>query len=146
MKLSNARTVSDRSGKKFTFQRGRTLFAVVALGLALVIAFVLRMRAWIMSSSTKPVETPLVITQQEASARLVALVATHLQLPSEAPAVERVTDIETLRAINPAFYVDLAEGDWILRYRAQIVVYRASQDRVIRVVQLVQPSATQPTP
>lgn len=132
MKLSSllpAKNSLER--KKITVQDVRTTFALIALAATFVIAMILRGYTWI-TSFTHP-STATVAAQIDPRAQLVARVSQHLQLPATTPTIEQVEDIETMRRINPDFYQDLQSGDWILRYPSELIVYRASEDRIIRV-------------
>jgi hypothetical protein len=46
----------------------------------------------------------------------------------------QIHGVEALRRQNPAFYALAENGDWIIRYPAQVVLYRAASGTVVAVV------------
>jgi hypothetical protein len=65
---------------------------------------------------------------------VLAEVAARVALPAGRPTMTQIHGVEALRRQNPAFYALAENGDWIIRYPAQVVLYRAASGTVVAVV------------
>ncbi|MDO8583854.1 MAG: LytR C-terminal domain-containing protein [bacterium] len=74
---------------------------------------------------------------------LVDKVGTHLTIKrEEKPLIATVKDEKLVREKNPAFYRDAVNGDRVLLWSDQVVLFRESEDRVLAVLPVSIPSAT----
>ena len=124
---------SDRP--RFSITLNRATFAMVSLVATIGMALILRVTEFVKSFSVPTVhsstDTSLQVAQEKMA--LIQRVESHVQTPQGTPVIESIEHIETLRKINPVFYDGLQEGDTVLRYSSTIIVYRAQDDRVIRI-------------
>lgn len=63
---------------------------------------------------------------------VAAEVADRFAVPSVAPTVTRLADVAALEAVHPAFYADVRDGDWMLRYPGLVIVYRREEGRIVK--------------
>jgi len=72
---------------------------------------------------------------------LIAKVATHLSVNAdETPTIATVTDANVLRAQNPTFYKDAQNGDRLLIWSNQAVLYSPAADKILAVLPISLPS------
>lgn len=148
MKRNAANPVPSLSSKQFSLKKGRAWFGLAALCAAIFLAIVFRVVDFFKTVSYSTSDRSVSAIDQDPISVLLTRVNRHVSLPAGAPSVEHVSQIAALKQVNPLFYQDLEDGDWILRYPSVLVVYRAEIDRVIRVKE-VEPigdvtSTTQP--
>lgn len=77
---------------------------------------------------------------------LIAKVATHLTVnTNEVPTIATVADANLLRAQNPVFYKDVQNGDRLLIWSNQAVLYSPTDDKILSVLPISLPSKTAPS-
>ncbi len=136
MSTWNESTSSVGSSRRLSWRQGRSLFGLAALGVAISFAIILRAGGWITSRVYHHSSVPIVTaTEQDPLSVLLVRLRRELPLPSDIPRIERVTQIEVLRELNPSFYAEVKEMDWVLRFTSLLIVYRPDEDRIIRVGQ-----------
>lgn len=118
---------------------------LVALWLAvLVLAAGLVYMFWLNRSLRQPeAQTKLA---QEASQQMINDVGKLILLPSEQPTVATITDADKLRQSNATFYKDAKNGDTLLVYPTQAIIYRSNDHKIIAVSPIiVTPSSSNTT-
>ena len=86
---------------------------------------------------TAPAAPQPILTPQE---RAIAAVEAKIGVPKgERPSVEHVSGTSFLQSVNPLFYAETRDGDWLLHYPSLIVIYREEGDRVIKTSPVLKP-------
>lgn len=134
----NQTTYHEQKKERMTLRKGRNIFALIALAASMVVALIIQVhreiRSWMSPTSSSQHVSVHSIDD------IVERVRRHTSLPTETPILEQIDDIALARSLNPSFYQDLQQGDWVLRYPHVVIVYRAIEDRVIRVRDTAPPS------
>ncbi len=77
------------------------------------------------------ISTTLAKTVVVSESEILRRVATHTEIPKEAPtSIVRVKDAETLRTQH-MFYKDIKEGDYIIVYPTRVIIYDLRDDTLI---------------
>jgi hypothetical protein len=109
----------------------RQVFILVAIG-GTILGF-LALQAYHVFVPARPA-SPTGVGVPSPEQTVLAEVATRVVLPAGSPTVTQIRGVEALRRQNPAFYALAENGDWIIRYPAQVVLYRAASGTVVAVV------------
>ena len=60
----------------------------------------------------------------------------HLRTPDSDPTIAEITDIESLKAEDPALYQYVENGDKIFIYTDAVVIYRPDRQEIVQVIQI----------
>lgn len=108
------------------------IFIASLIILALIAGLIVILRVAGQSQKTKDLQA------------LIEKVGTHLTIKrDEQPMIATVKNEQLVREKNPAFYRDAVNGDRVLLWSDQAVLFRESEDRVVAVLPIRSPSSTQ---
>lgn len=105
------------------------LFAFAAMFVVFLVLFISN------RLSIKP--TAEVETESSIESTIAAEVASKYAVPAGIPIVTRVSDVAVLASVN-AFYKDVRDGDWLLRYDGLLIAYRGEEGRILNVLEITQ--------
>ena len=119
----------------------RPIFPLVVIGVVLLAALTLRIVRWMRA----PAEVPAAEQTIEATTgdvdTLLKNLARHIVIPvGEVPTIATIQDITLAREQNPVLYRDAQNGDRLLAWSTQLVVFSPSRDRVIAIVPVPVPT------
>ncbi|MDP2587315.1 MAG: hypothetical protein Q8P33_00885 [bacterium] len=127
-----------------TRTRGHRRLIAILWVLVAVLAAGLVYTVWLNRSLRSP-ETQTKIAER-ASQEIIDAVSTIILVPTDKPTVATITDVDKLRQSNQEFYKNSRNGDILLVYQSQAIIYRKEEHRVIAVVPVVvSPSSTSGT-
>lgn len=120
----------------------RPIFPFVVIGIVLLAALTLRLVRWMRAPETPTEEQKIEVVAGDIDTLLQHL-ARHMILPvGEVPTVATIQDIALAREQNPILYRDAQNGDRLIAWSTQLVVFSPSRDRVIAIVPITPPAAT----
>ncbi|HWQ99310.1 MAG TPA: LytR C-terminal domain-containing protein [Candidatus Methylomirabilis sp.] len=142
-------TPSAARGAPASTQRffGRPIVVlVIVAGMAVTAAYL-----WI--TQPKQVAIPTAGATAETSPEIkkevesiIDRVARHMVVNlNEQPYVANISDIESVRQANPAFYKDAEEGDKVLIWSDKAIIYSPTKDRIVAVVASLAPPSVSPS-
>ena len=73
----------------------------------------------------------------QASQEIIDKVAKIIIVPADKPTVATITDVNKLKQSNSVFYKDARNGDVLLIYNTEAIIYRKEENRVIAVAPVV---------
>ncbi|MFO0705027.1 MAG: hypothetical protein U0517_03650 [Candidatus Andersenbacteria bacterium] len=74
---------------------------------------------------------------EEASQNVINSVSKLILVPEDKPTVATITDVDKLRAANESFYKNARNGDTLLLYSTEAIIFRTSENRIINVAPVV---------
>lgn len=135
--------LSTAPAKRRRFSPVLLLMWVLILGLGAGLGYMV----WINQGLRTPAGQAK-LTEQLTQA-VVDKVAAILLVPAdETPTVAQIDDPDKLRQEDAAFYADAKKGDYILLYKTRAVLYRESENKIIKEAPIVAPPepASVPSP
>ena len=137
MATDNPRTIKPRNS-------GHRLLVAILWILVILLAAALGYTLWLNRSLKSP-ETQTKIAEQ-ASQEIIVAVSKIIVVPDDKPTVATITDVDKLRKSNAEFYKDAKNGDILLIYSTQAIIFRKEENRIIAVAPVVvNPEATSNT-
>jgi flagellar basal body-associated protein FliL len=90
---------------------------------------------WKNNELTKPeAQTKLA---EQASQNVIDSVSKLIIVPEDKPTVATITDVNKLRESNESFYKNAQNGDTLLLYSTQAIIYRSAENKIISVAPVV---------
>jgi hypothetical protein len=126
-------TDSSSSSKK---ARGRIGFMSIVLWvLVVVLVIALGYMFWKNKELSKPeAQTKLA---EQASQSVIDSVSKLIIVPEDKPTVATITDVDKLREANESFYKNAKNGDMLLLYSTQAIIYRSAENKIVNVAPVV---------
>lgn len=120
----------------------RPIFPFVVIGVVLFAALTLRLVRWMRAPVVPAAEQRMEGATGDIDA-LLQNVARHIILPvGEVPTVATIQDIALAREQNPVLYRDAQNGDRLIAWSTQLVVFSPSRDRVLAILPITPPPTT----
>ena len=116
-------------------KRRLSLPVLLLWGLVVVLAAALGYTIWLNRSLSTP-DAQTKIAEQQSQA-IIDAVSKLITVPSDKPTVATITDVAKLKQSNAAFYKDAVNGDVLLIYSTEAIVYRKSENKIIAVAPVV---------
>jgi hypothetical protein len=118
----------------------RPIFPFVVIGVVLLAALTLRVVRWMRAPSEAPVQEQTIEMTGGDIDTLMKDLARHIMIPAgEAPTIATIQDVALAREQNPVLYREAQNGDRLLVWSTQLVVFSPSRDRVIAIVPVTPP-------
>jgi hypothetical protein len=76
-------------------------------------------------------------SQLDDGTRIRQAVARHMLLPEEEPTVAAIKDVDKLKQSNPEFYAHAENGDFMLVFSQQAVLYSEKRDLILNVAPII---------
>jgi cytoskeletal protein RodZ len=126
--------VTDSSSTKKA--RGRIGFMSIVLWvLVVVLVIALGYMFWKNKELSKPeAQTKLA---EQASQSVIDSVSKLIIVPEDKPTVATITDVDKLREANESFYKNAQNGDMLLLYSTQAIIYRSAENKIVNVAPVV---------
>jgi hypothetical protein len=127
--------VTDSSSSTKKSRRSMGFMTVVLWVIVIVLIIALGFMFWKNKQLSKPeAQTKLA---EQASQSVIDSVAKLIIVPEDKPTVATITDVEKLRAANETFYKNAQNGDMLLLYSTQAIIYRSAENKIVNVAPVV---------
>lgn len=133
--MFNPMITKDSANRKVAERRPYRFTRIILWVLVVVLAGALGYTLWVNRSLRNP-ETQTKLAEQ-ASQEIIDSVARLIVVPEDKPTVATITDVEKLRESNSEFYKAARNGDTLLIYQTQAIIYRKEENKVIAVAPVV---------
>jgi hypothetical protein len=107
--------------------KGRMIYLTVVVVVMLFSFIILRWQLTRQAAASS-LNNPLVV---------LAALSHHMQLPAQTPSLTKIDDVMVLKRVQPEFYKEARNGDWVVRYTDRVILYRAETDKVLVALPIV---------
>jgi hypothetical protein len=127
--------VTDTSSSEKKPRRGMGVMTMLLWVIVILLIIALGFMFWKNKQLSKP-ESQTKLAEQ-ASQSVIDSVSKLIIVPEGRPTVATITDVDELRKANETFYKNAQNGDMLLVYSTQAIIYRSAENKIVNVAPVV---------